>query len=532
MKKWLLSAGALICFSAIAEKQPNIVFFMVDDQHRDVYNFLPGNQKVEGRINLPTPQLDSMAENGVVLGGMHVASPVCIPSRFTIMTGTYASRCISDEFAAGSWKWGYPWVAQNTHTTHETQTIPQALKKAGYRTGAVGKNHVIEVSDYQSLPYSADINDPNVKRVLAENAKVQKKAYHQAGFDYAERLYYNNTLANGPRVLNPHNLDWCTEGALEFLDSCGDQPFFLYYASTAPHGPYGDWMKNPLATPEGMLSERPRGHPERSTIAARLRERGFTPKHQKWKVYGDAVWLDDALAALKKKLAENEQLENTIIIYFNDHGVESGKTTVYQGGLHSIALVDGPEEYVKGGRIDWSLTASVDFGRTILGWADALNYKQTLDGVDLAPLLEGRVDKVRDSIYGEIGMSRAVRKGNWKYIALREPDYLKNMPLEMRQAPIDECRRRMKKQGRKPFPNKATDPFAHIGWLPGGWDNTWSAMKEHPHYFDVDQLYNLADDPHELVNLAGDPQYADVLEKIKKELSGYLSRLPGKFGEF
>jgi arylsulfatase A-like enzyme len=187
---------------------------------------------------------------------------------------------------------------------------------------------------------------------------------------------------------------------------------------------------------------------------------------------------------------------------------------------------------VKGGRIDRSLTASVDFGRTILGWGNALEYKQTLDGVDLAPLLENRASKVRDSIYGEIGMSRAVRKGKWKYIALRESDYLKNLPLEMRQARLDACRDRMLMQGRQPFPNKATDPFAHIGWLPGGWDNTWSAMKEHPHYFDVDQLYNLEEDPNEKVNLAGDPQYAGILEEMKHELGNYLSTLPGQFGEF
>ena len=66
------------------------------------------------------------------------------------------------------------------------------------------------------------------------------------------------------------------------------------------------------------------------------------------------------------------------------------------------------------------------------------------------------------------------------------------------------------------------DPFAHIAWLPGGWSNTWPAMKKHPHYFDVDQLYDLETDPYETTNLAGDPAHAPVLHEMKLRLQGYL----------
>ena len=281
-----------------------------------------------------------------------------------------------------------------------------------------------------------------------------------------------------------------------------------------------------------MLETAPDVLPSKDAIWKRLKEAGYVPGDRHWQVAGDNLWTDDLLGAILDELERTGKLANTIVIFFNDHGVESGKTTIYQGGMRSLAVVDGPAAYVQSGKTTDSLASSVDFGATILGWAGAGAEAAELDGVDLAPLLTGASPTVRDSVYGEIGFSRGVRVGDWKYIALREPDFLKNMPLEVRQARIDQANKRIKGENRKPFPNKPTDPFAHIGYLPGGWDNTWSAMKEHPAYFDVDQLYNLAADPDELNNLAADPSHADKLAELQAILATYLRDLPGRFGEF
>lgn len=517
-----------------ADQRPNIVFFIVDDQKRDFYTFLPDNEHpdVKGSV---TPALDRLAQDGVVLSQLHVPSPVCIPSRFTALTGAYPSRAVSTEFAAGSWLFGYPWVGQNTRINDETITLPHRLQDAGYFTGAVGKNHVIDVDGYRRIRHDGDIKDPENIRILARNARLQKQAYHGAGFDFAERLYYDNIMGNGPRVLNPGNIDWITEGALNFIDEAAqkDQPFYLYFATTSPHGPYGMWdTGDRRATPEGMLKKTPDVQPSGQEIAKRLREAGYKRGDRHWKVAGDNMWTDDALAAVIEKLRETGELDNTIIIFFNDHGVESGKTTIYQGGMLTLGVVSGPEQYVKGGRLDQSLTSSVDFGETILNWANYEGNRKGIDGVDLSPVLLGESNSVRDAVFGEIGMTRSVRVGDWKYLAIREPDYLKTMPLEIRQKRIDDMHVRMKNHGRKPFKNKATDPFAHIGYLPGGWDNTWAAMRDHPAYFDVDQLYNLTEDPHEKNNLASDPRYADILAELKAELTKHLANMPGKFGEF
>lgn len=424
-------------------------------------------------------------------------------------------------------------MGQNTLITPELDTLPKRLKAAGYTTAGFGKNHVIDNPDYQRLPGNADIDDPDVQKKIAANTQSERAAWQSAGFDVADRLYHDNILANGPRALNPSNIDWVTEGALDFLDEVGDKPFYLYFATTTPHGPYGEWQTGDRrATPDGMLDEAPDVLPSKDAIWKRLEQAGYEPGDRHWKVAGDNLWTDDALGAILDKLEAIGELDNTIVVYFNDHGVESGKTTVYQGGMQSLGVVMGPERFIRGGRFVDSLTSSVDFATTILHWAGADDEAAQLDGVDLRPVLTGDSESVRDSVYGEIGFSRAVRKGDWKYLALREPDYLKNLPMAERETRLKTARRRMIAQGRKPFPNKPTDPFAHIGYLPGGWDNTWSAMKEHPAYFDVDQLYNLAEDPDELHNLAADPESADKLVEMQGTLSGYLKDLPGSFGEF
>lgn len=535
MKYSLVFALTLLApFLLKAAERPNIVFFIVDDQKRDFYTFLPDNEHpdVKGSV---TPTLDRLAEEGIVLSELHVPSPVCVPSRFTALTGSYAGRAINDELLRRSQNFGYPAIGQNTRVTPETATLPRRLQSAGYRTGAVGKNHVIDVPNYRRARFDADITDPAIIEQLKKNTQAEKAGWMAVGFDFAERLYHDNVRANGPRVLNPHNLDWLTEGALQFIEESTKEeaPFYLYFAASTPHGPFGHWESgNRRATPDGMLEEAPNVLPSKASIAQRLRQAGYKKGDRHWEVAGDNMWTDDALAAIIKKLEALGEWDNTILIYFNDHGIESGKTTIYQGGMRSIAVIDGSASYIKGGRLNTSLTSSVDFGTTILNWAQYRGDREGIDGVDLAPLLEGKVESVRESVYGEIGITRAVRKGNWKYLALREPDYLKNMPLEMRQARIDKMRKRMKRIGREPFKNKATDPFAHIAHLPGGWDNTWSAMREHPAYFDADQLYNLAEDPHEKVNLAGDPEYAEILAEMKAELSKYLENMPGQFGEF
>ena len=72
-------------------------------------------------------------------------------------------------------------------------------------------------------------------------------------------------------------------------------------------------------------------------------------------------------------------------------------------------------------------------------------------------------------------------------------------------------------------------PFSHLEVLPGGGVAEHESYGAKPGYFDPDQLYHLRDDPNEMINLAGDPEYRDILNEMKESLQGYVESLPGKF---
>lgn len=250
---WLLLTGWVA-----AESRPNIVMVVVDDLPEEMCNFAGGNPA----RNL-TPTIDRLASEGLVLARMHSPAPICTPSRFAILTGRYPSRSTATGFQAEKQRHGQSVVRFDTLIVAGDDTLPRRLQQAGYTTVAVGKNHVVEASDYQRLPYTASIETPAARQVLARKAEVLRAAFEQVGFDWADRLYFGNPDADGVRKLAAHNQDWITEGAVSFLRRSHGKPFFLYVATTVPHGPFEDarsWAADRRITPEGMLTEPPRLH--------------------------------------------------------------------------------------------------------------------------------------------------------------------------------------------------------------------------------------------------------------------------------
>lgn len=119
------------------------------------------------------------------------------------------------------------------------------------------------------------------------------------------------------------------QGAIEFLDSTtGEQPFFLVVASTNPHGPAATFSLNtvPKYTPEGKVEASTPYHPPRENIAKRLKEQGLRVDHQTV----SALFVDDQIAALQKKIKEIGQAENTVFLFVSDHKSEPGKATTYR----------------------------------------------------------------------------------------------------------------------------------------------------------------------------------------------------------
>ena len=519
----LATAALLPCVGSVESKQgPNIIFVIADDMKRHMFNCL-----AEGKGKNLTPNIDRLAEEGTLMMGQHVASPVCTPSRYNCLTGRYASRAGNARFLAATRRNSQSVVTWNTHILPSDQTLPRLLKQRGYVTGIVGKNHVIEVPGYKNLGYRADPTTPQAKEVLAENSKRIQVAMKACGFDYAASIYNNNPDGNGPRALAVHNLDWIVKGAIDFIDQNSNNAFFLYFASTVPHGPMEkkrSWGADSRITADGILDEPLDVLPARETLPKRLKAAGITGAGKE-----NVLWLDDAVGALIQRLKKHGLYDNTIIFFFTDHG-QDAKGTIYQGGVSDPSIIWRKGGFACGPVSD-ALISNVDFAPTILDFAGADPAIGGFDGRSFRGVLDGRTSEIHETLYFEMGYTRGVRKGRWKYIALRYPEHTTMMSTTERRQVLERYNENRKEHGKPLITTDSGAPFSHISLIPGGGGAEAASTGKYAGYYDQDQLYDLLRDPAEQNNLADDLRYAGKLREMKRELVKYLEGLPGGFSD-
>ncbi len=532
----LLVVGLLrlvgVVYAETPDRPPNIIFIIADDQDPDRFGFLNGKSL--------TPNIDRLANEGIYFSRAYVSSSVCSPSRYTCLTGQYASRCKEPEFTRDITPEGMTLVRWNIAIGENQWTLPKLLQRSGYVTGMVGKWHVGSVPRAPGKPLQpgADPADPAVIARLKANQQVACDTIRREGFDFVKHVYGGNPLDDRELIhagLATHHMEWLTQAGLEFIEQNHDRPFFLYFAVTLPHWPSGiEALKSdPTLTPLGKIDQPITGvQPSRESVMQRCREAGIP------EVLWDATWLDDGVGSLMAKLEELSIQDDTIIIYFNDHGAGPGKGTCYESGLITPTMVYGPGRVVP--RTCDLMIQNIDFTPTILDLAGIEPPDEmVIDGKSFKPILEGSNEPIHESVYSEIGVTRAItRADGWKYLAYRVPPSLQRT-LEERLA--DQEKELQKIFQSQPWTKQAgwgPDPQAryfHLAMAPGGaFMERLVFMKPvpfAPNYFDEDQLYNLKEDPLETTNLAKDPAYADKLAEMKADLKKYLDRLPGTFAE-
>jgi len=489
------------------DRRPNILFVITDDQERKEFNFLLEGRDEQGKPRNLSPNIDRLAAEGVVFLNQYVSSPICTPSRYSALTGTYASRSRSfGKAASGERQVNITW---NTHIHRQTPNLARTLQAAGYYTGAVGKNHVVKEKGGGRQAGPADDADPRDPKVAAYYAKKQREqvaAMQACGFDYAASLYAGNLPGHTCKALEFHNMDWITSGALGFLDEWKqtDKPFFLYMATTLNHGPGPANKKHtgdPLATPAGLLDKPLAVQPPRSSIPKRIREAGLPVNGPAC----DILWMDDGIGAVLSKLEELGTLDNTIVFFFDDHGVEDGKGSLYEGGIKSVSLVWSPR-YVQGGRRSKVHVSNVDFAPTIMELCGVPESdRHAVDGKSFVSALRGSEEETHDYLFFELGATRAVMKDGWKYLAFRLPDSL---------------------------PKNPPQPYTHLADRPGGRGSEGPAIRFYPNYYDRDQLYNVREDPLERDNLYDNEAQKERVKQMRNLLSEAVSGVPGTFVEF
>ncbi len=513
--------------SLVNPQKPNIIFVIVDDQSTDLLGFMEGKAL--------TPNIDKLAEGGIRFENAYVTASVCSPSRYTCLTGQYASRSTVPHFKESTTEEGVNRVLWNIGFSNDQITLPTALQQGGYKTGFVGKWHIGGLSGWKPLPKDSDPSNPEVIETLKGNQMIYEKRVKTFGFDYANHIYSGNpwddrALRNSG--LDVHNQEWLTQAGLEFIEQNQDNPFFLYFSTTLNHVPdnHASLVGDPRKSPVGILPEPISGvQPSRESVIERCEAAGIDEK--RW----GATWLDDGIGALMKKLEELKIQDNTLIVYFVDHGMaKASKGTCYEGGLITPTFAYWPG--VVKPQVSQAMIQNIDFAPTFMELAGVETPKtMKVDGESFVDAFHGKAFDGYKSVYSEIGLTRAVTTSDgWKYIAFKVPPSLQRTKEER----MEDQYKLIKQQKEYGGFELSIDPEARyyqMGMGAGGTsfernqlkgDAAWKA-----HYFDSDQLYNLNEDPMESKNLAKDSAYAEKLVEMKKLLTSYLDDLPGTYPE-
>jgi len=532
-KAAFIACQSLICLNLAAanpqSSRPNIIFILTDDQSsipiaaKSVSQSRPFG--FNGDANVYTPTIDSLANRGMIFPNAYVASTVSAASRYSILTGRYAGRSQGTEFLRICPTGTLARIENNIELEKTSDNLPRLLQKAGYRTGFVGKSHVIDhqfletgkltTDGFMTYTQSADPKTSLVNAAMINNHNLWVNRIKAYGFDYANAVYPANLKELNNDSLNVHNVEWKNKAALDFIDQAGSEPFFLYYSETLPHGPApwtvanGKYIRsldaNPKFTSSGYINGDYSYLPSRSSILQEIN--GMPDKDIKaaW-----LRWFDHAVGAVVKKLKDKGLLENTLIIITSDHGeYNHGKTTLYEGGIRVPLMMYWPAGINAGSRYE-ELVQNIDFTPTLLDLAGALPTTSAMDGVSLKNVISGtQTSAVHDFLYFELGYARAAMTKDWKYITVRYD--------AATQQKIDNGVR---------FPSFIAGETNTYPYYVRNSSLGYYGASNYTHYYESDQLYNLKNDPTEQVNVFSTNK--TIADDLKAKLVSKLETFSGR----
>jgi arylsulfatase A-like enzyme len=366
---------------AAEPRKPNVIVFLSDDVGYGEFGF-------QGNTEIPTPNIDSIATNGVRFTQGYVSGPYCSPTRAGLMTGRYQTR-FGHEFNGGGGAGGRGFGLPLTE-----KTMADRLKALGYATACIGKWHLGGPPDYLPMKRGFDefygtvantpfFNPPNFvdSRVAAEIRPVKDESFYTTDA-YAER-------------------------AVDWIGKNRDRPFFLYFPFNAQHAP--------LQATKKYLDRFPKIEDEnRRKFAAMMSA------------------MDDAVGRVLAKVRQIEQEENTLVVFFSDNGGPTRQTTSKNGplrGFKATTLEGGVrvpfclqwKGKAPAGKVYDHPVIQLDILPTAVAAAGGtIDPEWKLDGVDLLPYLTGKkTGQPHEVLYWRFGEQWAIRKGDWKLVASR-----------------------------------------------------------------------------------------------------------------
>lgn len=372
-----LLLSALAPAGAAEADRPNIVLIVADDLgYADL--------GIHGSKEIATPQMDSIARNGIRFTNAYVSAPVCAPSRAGLLTGRWQDRFGFEGNPEPGAGWGLP-VGE--------KTMAERLKAAGYATAVYGKWHLGEKPEFHPNNQGFDeffgflsgmhsyfkANDPQWGAILRGNDPVELDKYL--------------TFAIADESAN-------------FISRNKEKPFFLYAAFNAPH--------TPLEAPRDYLAKVSHiQDPKRRTYAAMVQA------------------LDDGVGTILESIRQNGLEDKTVVFFISDNGgpilegaakngskndpLRGGKAEVWEGGIRVPFFIRWPG-HLSGGQVLDDPVISLDILPTTLALVGAPG-DASLDGSNLLPWIGGKNPAPeRGPFFWKFYDQLAVREGTTKMV--------------------------------------------------------------------------------------------------------------------
>jgi arylsulfatase len=436
--------------------RPNIIYILADDLGY-------GELGAYGQEKIETPNLDKLATSGMIFSQHYSGSPVCAPSRGVLLTGLHTGHSYvrgNDEWASRGAVWDYtemikdPGLEGQRPIPSGTVTIGSVLKTAGYKTAVVGKwglgapgtegvpgNLGFDLFYGYNCQRQAHTYFPvhlwkNDKRVFLNNDTISPGTKLNPGADPYNKDSYSNFW------LNEYSPDLMFKEITSFINENSNNPFFLYWATPIPHAAIQappEWVEYYV---EKFGDEEPY-----------TGDRGYFPNRYPHAAYAAMIsYLDNQVGLMVKQLKELGIYDNTVIIFTSDNGPtynggtdspwfnsagefrdEYGFTKgfVYEGGIRVPMIASWPGIIKAGSKSD-HISAFWDVLPTLSEIAGAM-IPDSLDGISFLPTLRGESTQIEHKyLYWEFpsyGGQQAVRMGDWK--AIRKDIFNGNMALEL-----------------------------------------------------------------------------------------------------
>lgn len=414
--------------------KPNIIFILADDLgYGELGSY--GQQKIR------TPFLDKLAAEGIRFTQHYSGSPVCAPSRCTLLTGKHTGHAYirnNDEMSERGDVWHDPELEGQRPLLPDTVTIGTLLQTAGYTTGAIGK---------WGLGGPGSTGEPNRQGFDHWYGYLCQRVAHNY---YPTHLWRNGEkhLLEGNEYFYPHqrlpdgrdpydmssyaeysgrqySMDSMAEEALDFIRANRENPFFLYLPFPVPHVS--------IQVPEDSLREYEGAFQETPYTG----DRGYLPHPAPRAGYAAMITrMDREIGRIIALVSELGLDENTLIIFTSDNGptfnggtdstffdsageLRGLKTMLYEGGIRVPLIARWPGMIEPGSSND-HISAFWDFLPTFTKLA-GIDAPDDIDGISLLPSLLGRPlrQQEHEYLYWEHGVKQAVRLGDWKAVRMR-----------------------------------------------------------------------------------------------------------------